>query len=291
MIRLSEILNKEEAERKWENVVKKECSYFIENSIDLLRDSFFLYRKSTSGRGTIEHVEPRKRRRIQGNPWRTFFYRQFKPSGVHNRRKMFACQGGNSPKFMHGDLYKIFPVGTNYQLYYNPDVEDFNRNDLIEKHFKSTDGSGQVSNRFSSLLLDRVVVNELDLEGSLSGVETVKDINVGDNFSEMIERIGKEKGNRLFGLLQTVFFNRGYKYDFGSNKQLYWFLLDHKKELKNILEETYELLETYRNYYEDYFSGLKSVDNVEKGMKDREVNVYAPQGVYYVRDDFEIPEF
>lgn len=251
--------------------IKSDCRPFFKLNEDLLRSGFTVWRVSKKERDQdVTKVPHRTRNKIQGDVWRTFFYREFKPPDLPNRNEMFSCQGENPSDDLRGTEYAIFPVGSNYKMVYHPDVKDFNRPKYMDI-------------RVSSFSLTRGIRMDLNL-----GITPKELKDPSKVHSETFQEIRDEIGENLDILYKR--FNIAYngsdearKYNFDRFEQLWNFLVDNRDYYEKFLERTYQVVDNMKNYWKGYFDGLVETKSLSKDMSNREVSVYAPDGVYYLR--------
>lgn len=252
--------------------IKSDCRPFFKLNEDLLRSGFTIWRVSEKDRDQdLTKVPHRTREKIRGNSWRTFFYRKFKPSNLPFRNEMFSCQGGQPSNDLRGTEYALFPIGGKYKMVYHPDVQDFNS----PRHMDT-----RVSNHFN---LVHAIRTDLNL-----GIvpKRVKDPSKVD--SERFQEIRDEIGENLDILYKRYRVARAgsdeaRKYNFDRYNQLWKFLINNRDYYEEFLERTYQAVDDMKTYWKEYFSGVVETKSLSKDMSNREVSVYAPDGVYYFR--------
>lgn len=249
-------------ERKSEEIWTECRTFLSRNKEMMLQSNFFLKRGSRSSYSRVTFQEERKRRKVY-SPELFFFYNKFKPSGYHSREELVPCVGGELTRFFKNYMnsYIVIPVGSDYQMYYNPSVTDFNYNKIIDQYELGRDPYTKLSDDIRSAY-KRYYSEDIEItEGFESALKYTKFL-IGDASDDMKPEEIMDKYNSAVKFV---------------------------KKFKDVLQEFFpEVVETYnkyKDYFSKYFGGLAKTQQLEMGMKKNEVGLYAPDGFYYIENE------
>lgn len=238
----------------------EDCQYFIEKNENMLFKDFYLLRGSRKNYGIVK--KGFRRRKKVFSPGLFYFYNQFKPSDVPKRDELLPCFGDViKGHFAHMNSYLVFPVGSNYQMYYHPEVDDFNYNDIIDDYNLGSAPYKELYRKMENVYME---VGEIIRNGG------------GDEFPEdFFEDLQRVRNLYAHDDMEIVEIYR-----------VYDVLVDILHEHWNIFDQHYpeviRVYEEYRDYFKNYFSGLKSTQKLEDEMSGKEVMLYCPDGFYYL---------
>lgn len=276
MVRLKRILLENEQQEQF----KKDCQPFLQQNEDQLRDGFFLKRASSNEYDSFTKKGYRERKGVY-SPDLYYFYEKYKPSSAPSRKELIPTYGKAiaDEAFQEESYnnYAVFPVGNNYKMAYNYYVEDFNYNDLLEKHGLD---SFHCLNDFGlnmGFLLGRISRSEqIQLP---SEFEQAKIFAADIKCSVETEKV-KRNYDDFFEFLELYSFEE-LKDKIDMDKSL------PDRDPEYIHEEIKQNLKNYKEYFDDYFASFEVTQELKNSMIRREVGLYAPDGFYYVPEQEE----
>jgi len=225
--------------------VKEECSNFISTNLTALESENYLMRgtdKAYRGKRVVKK-DFRLRKKVKGSNFMTWLYEKWKPGSQPSRQEMVPTQFGDlTGMFSTKNTFAVFPIGSNYKLHYASEVADFNS---LNPHIrKSLDPQKQIENAKS---------------------------NYGD--------LPKEVRDELKRAIDLYIEEKSWSY--GKIVELYEELWEVLKFLGEYRDDVNRRIETLKKAAENYFQNSKFTKKLpsEDGL---EVNVYAPDGWYYV---------
>ncbi len=228
--------------------VKEDCSDFISVNRSALESGNYLMRGTDKAyRGDrIVKKDFRLRKKVKGSNFMTWFYEKWKPDSQPSRQEMVPTQFGElTGMFSTKNTFAVFPIGSRYKLHYTSEVEDFNS--LNPYINKFLDPQKQI---------EKAKLNYADLP------EEVK-----DELKRAIDLYMEEKS-----------------WNYDKIVELYEELWEVQKFLGKYRNDVKEEIERLKKSAENYFQNSKFTKKLP-GEKGLEVNVYAPDGWYYVDKD------
>lgn len=226
--------------------VKKDCSPFIKKNKNKLERGHFLMRGTdkTYNDKKIISKNSRKRKEVKGNKFKTWIYEYFKPEDYPSREDMIPSQF----KRLEGtwatkNNFTVFPVGTNYKLQYTSNVTDFNS------------FNPYIENHFNPVAL---------LHQALSDGE----------ISEKLEKEGKDALDDYMNKISNEYDD--VRVAFNEVWQVISKMAPQDEGLK-------EGLDRLKNDIKRYFQETTLTQKLPESDEALEVNIYAPQGWYYVK--------
>lgn len=226
----------------------------------------------------------RKRKGLKGNKNLTYLFRKYKNSDIPSRRESFSAQGGKVSKRFEerGTEFKLFPIGNNYKICYHPSVEDFNYNELHFYYTKRLSILGRVKHEFGFATSERDVNEFIDNPHGKKWEPTKK-------FKEMNRKEEKEIINKfLRKYFEAVKQSVDSSYNFDKMDDFFNFIENKKQNFKKYLPETIKVYENHLKYIKTYLSEYLCVQRLHNDMYNKELSVYAPNGVYYVGKNINI---
>jgi len=245
--------------------IEENCSHFLSKNKKELLDGFFLVRGTDSGLQMAKR-EFRTRKKVF-SPGLFYFYNKFRPSQTPKREELVPCFGNNLANvFSHKQKYAVFPIGSNYKMFFHPRIEDFNYNDLIENHDLG-------SAPFKKL--------HEEIDNAFQRAKIIKDTTIEEElpFSEpFLEDLEDTYHTRVHDFMKVEKINSVYD-------QILKVIQKYKQVFKENFPDVLNTLQEYQKYFEKYFSGLKSTQSLQNGIDKKEVGLYAPDGFYYLTYD------
>lgn len=267
MFHLQKVLKEEEWEPKDLDNVFQECLPFIRSNKKKLLDDFFLVRGSKSGYDITK--KSFRERKTVFSPGLFYFYNQFKPSSLPKREELTPCFGDVLKyHFTHMNSYYVFPVGENYKMYYHPEVEDFNYNDLIENY----DLGRPPYKKFYQ-----------EMQSAFKTARDMKDTMINEEFP-FSEQFYQELG-RIYNF--TVHDDMKIQSISELYSQMFRFYKSYESYFHEYFSGVKKAYDEYRGFFREYFSGLRSVKKLELDASGNEVDLYDPDGFYYVSTSYE----
>lgn len=240
----------EKVSRRNVNKIRKNCKTFLRSNKNKLLNGNFLYR-GTSSEYTLDVIEKsfRKRREIKGDPFNTWVYEYFKKENHPSRQDMIPSEYGELRDLWrkNKNVFCVFPIGNSYLLHYTDGVKDFNSNNSYFSPLTS----------FNSIFYSMKALPDA--------------YNLNDNQREKV----KDFLDVLYSIDKT---------DYQSVKEE---MNRHWNYLKNLQEEGIENAGTKvkqiehaaHEFFQNSSFSLEMPNEV--GL---EVNIYAPDGFYYVSE-------
>ncbi len=252
----------------------EDCYPFLAENEYPLANGFFLKRASENNYNGLTKKSARKRKGVF-SPDLYFFYEKYKPSSVPPRKELLPVYGKQivETAFQEGsyNTYLVFPVGRNYKLYYHPKVGDFNYNPLLSKKNLTVT---HCHNKFAAYM------------GFLFGkLRKTEDFEIPSKFKRAVSFSRNAKCSVEVSKIMDVY------------PLLFEFLESHSWEEitrhinleymfdTNLKKDIQAILQNYKNYFEQYFSGLNQTRSLEKPMIGSEVGMLAPNGFYYLPEN------
>lgn len=246
-MRLKGIL-KEAENDKLVDRVREECSDFINVNRSALKAGNYLMRGTdkTYRGDRIVKKDFRLRKKVKGSNFMTWVYEKWKPDSKPSRQEMVPTQFGElTGMFSTRNTFAVFPIGNNFRLHYSSKVADFNS---LNPHIKkSLDPQEQIENAKS---------------------------NYGD--------LPKKVRDELKRAIDLYIEEKSWTYD--KIVEVYEELWEVLKFLGEYRDDVKGRIEMLKKAAESYFQNSKFTKKLpdEEGL---EVNVYAPDGWYYVDKD------
>ncbi len=262
MFQLKSLLEQEASNIK---EIEENCEHFLSKNKKELRNDFYLVR-GTDGRFQVAKREFRTRNKVF-SPGLFYFYNEFRPSQIPKREELVPCFGNNVANiFSHKQKYAVFPIGSNYEMFFHPRIEDFNYNDEIEKYDLGSAPFKKLHEEISSVFQQAKIIKDTTVKEELPFSESfLKDLE--DIYHTRAHDFMKiEKINSIYN--KTIKIIEKYKRVFEEN-----------------FSDVLHILQEYQKYFEKYFSGLKETQNLQNEMDKKEVGLYAPDGFYYLSHD------
>lgn len=239
-------------------ILTNECSHFINNNRQLLKDEFYLMR-GTEFTGNLDKRDYRERKKIRGSAYLYFLFETMRSSSMPSRKSLVPCTGGEvSSLFNRKAVYAVFPIGSNYEMVYTKGIEDFNQNDLNNEVYKVMDPFTEIKMEYYNTMGNK---REMDQE-------TFKDI--GYVIGEVEHLIDSKKPDNII---------KGYKY-------LFDYLEEDREDLEKEIPEIYDQLEEAQKYMNEILQKTEVTKKLKQNMDGLEVGLYAPDGFIYVLDSF-----
>lgn len=226
--------------------VRKDCSTFIQKNKQTLRNGDYLMRgtaKKYDGKQIVSK-QPRKRKEVKGQTFKTWVYEHFKPQNYPSREDMVPSQFKKlEGTFDTLNTFTVFPIGKSYKLHYTSNVTDFNSfNPYIEHIFDPVALLQQA-------LKDGNIPDELEKDGR-------------DAMDDYMDKISSDYED------VRVAYNEVWEV---INK-----MAPHDEGLKEGLDEL-------KNGIERFFQESSFTQKLPETDQPLEVNIYAPQGWYYAK--------
>ena len=246
-MKLKNIL-KEAENDKLIDKVKEECSDFINVNRSALESGNYLMRGTdkTYRGDLIVKKDFRLRKKVKGSNFMTWVYEKWKPNSQPSRQEMVPTQFGElTGMFSTKNTFAVFPIGNSFKLHYASEVADFNS---LNPHIrKSLDPQEQIENAKS---------------------------NYGD--------LPKEVRDELKGAIDLYIEEKSWTYD--KIVEVYEELWGVLKFLGGYRDDVKRRIGMLKGAAESYFQNSEFTKQLpsEEGL---EVNVYAPDGWYYVDRD------
>lgn len=272
-MRLKRILLENEQQKQF----KKDCKPFLQKNKEKLRDGFFLKRASSNNYGSFTRKASRQRKEVY-SPDLYYFYEKYRPNSSPSRKNLIPTYGNEiATEVFQEDSYNVYnvlPVGNNYKMVYNYQVEDFNYNDLLERHdLKIYIGCANVIALNMGHLFGRLERSEeFELPSKFEGakkfsysIECDTDVSRIEKhypqFFEFLERYPLEELEDIIDMDTSP---------------------SHTSSPSLINKKIKRNLKRYKKYFSDYFSSFEVTQQLKNNMSQREVGLYAPDGFYYV---------
>lgn len=269
-MRLKNVLLKEQ---KIDTFVEDCYPFLAENEYPLAND-FFLKRASENNYSGLTKKSSRERKGVF-SPDLYFFHEKYKPSAVPPRKKLVPVYGKHvvQTAFQEGsyDTYLVFPIGKNYKLSYHPKVSDFNYNSLLSNNELR---ASHCHNKFAAYM------------GFLFGkLKKAEGFNIPSKYKKAVSFSRNSKCSvdvsevmDVYPLLLEFLENYSWEEISGYIDFEYMFGENLKKDIQAILQN-------YKNYFKQYFSGMSQTQSIENSMVGSEVGMLAPNGFYYLPEN------
>lgn len=231
--------------------LKNDCKTFIEKNSSKLKKGNILYRGSKKSYEGIIKKDPRKRRSVEGDPFKTWLYEHFKPKKYPSREKMIPTQNGELNRLWKkrlGDVVGVFPIGNDFKLQYANEVSDFNSEN---PYFTTTTMS--------------------------SFYFSMKSLPESYDLDEKDQRKVEE-------LLDQYHESSPIRDEYDELKRVYNFMWQGLLDLSKKSDDVKEKVEEIKNNTKFYFDNSKLIQKIPSSTG-LEINILAPSGFYYVKRD------